>query len=97
LDGTDDDDVVVAVAQEFQLKFLPAQHRLLDQHFVRWGGLQPPAKRRFEVFFFMYKATARATQCIRWADNQRKPDFLGSFLSFQEGVRDFRFGNADTD
>ena len=34
LDGADDDDVVGEIAHHLQFVFLPAEHRLLDQHLV---------------------------------------------------------------
>ena len=41
LDGADDDGVVGAVAHDFHLEFLPAEHRFLDQHLVGRRGVEP--------------------------------------------------------
>ena len=42
LDRADDDHVVAAVAHQLELVLLPAEHRLLDQHLVRWGWRRSP-------------------------------------------------------
>src|SRR5690606_6883064 len=88
-DRTDDDDVVVAVAEQFQLKLLPAQHCLLYQYFVRRRGLQAPAESSFKFFFFVHKTTAGTAERVRWADNQWETDFLSGFFAFKKRVGDF--------
>ncbi len=73
LDRADDDAVVVAVAHDFELVLLPAEHRLLDQHFVRRRSAKPAADDLLEFLGIVGDAAAGAAQREGWADDRRQP------------------------
>ena len=93
LHGANDDDIVVGVAQQFQLEFFPAQHSLFYEHFMNRGGLEPPVKGFIQFILVMNKAAAGAPEGERRSDHQRETYLLGKFFPFEEGI--CRFGSGD--
>ena len=73
-DRADDDDVVVLVAHHLQLEFLPADDRLLDQHFVHRRGIEPALNDRLEFFDVVGDAAAGPAEGERRTDDQGQAD-----------------------
>ena len=73
LDRADDDAVVRAVADHLHLIFLPAENRLLDQHFSRRRSSEPAADDFLEFLGIVGDPTAGAAQGKGWPDDRRKP------------------------
>ena len=83
---TDDGYIVLGVPEQFKFKFLPSQHCFLHQYFVNGGGRQTAVQCFIQKLFAVHKATTGSTQRERRSDDQWESNFLGEFLSFQEGV-----------
>ncbi len=76
LDGADDDAVVVLVADDLHLVFLPAEHRLLDQHLASGRGVEPALDDLEELLAVIGDAAAGAAEREGGADDGGKPDLL---------------------
>ena len=62
LDGTDDDDVVLAVAHHLQFELFPAQHRALDEHRTRGRKVEGAIDEGGEFFPVVCDAPAGAAE-----------------------------------
>ena len=69
LDGADDDAVVVPVANDLHLEFLPADHRFFDEHFGSGRGIEPALDDLLEFLAVVGDAAARAAHGERRADH----------------------------
>ena len=74
LDRADDDEVVGDVAHHLELEFLPADHRLLDQHFVDRAELEAALGELAELFDVVGDAAADAAERERRPDDQREAE-----------------------
>ena len=70
-DGTDDARVVLAVAHDLHLEFLPAEHRFLDQHFADGAQGEAVGADRLEILRGARDAPARAAEGEAGADDDR--------------------------
>ena len=98
LDGTDDDYVVSEITDDFELVFLPAQNRLLDQALVNGRKIKTAAQDIHEFFAVVGYAAARTTEGKRWTDDYGKADLgceIGTVTNivYQRGARNIE---ADT-
>ena len=89
LNRTDDDEVSLSVAQQFQFVFFPTHDALFYQNFMDGGGNEAVLEGFVKFFGSIDKTATRSSQGERRTDYQRKPDFLRNFLAFEE-----RFGGA---
>src|SRR5208282_4939873 len=74
LDRADDDAVIVLVAHHFHLEFFPADHRLLDQHFMGRTRFEATLDHRDEFFAVVGNPAAAAADRERWTNDGRKTD-----------------------
>src|SRR3546814_523542 len=72
LDRADDDGIVVPVADDLHLIFLPAEERLLDQHLGGGRGIKPPGHDADEILLVVGDAAAGAAKGEAGADDRRK-------------------------
>jgi hypothetical protein len=59
LDRADDDAVVLPVADNLHLEFLPPDHRLLDEELARGGSVEAALADRVELFHVVGDARRR--------------------------------------
>ena len=64
------------VADHFHLELLPSEHTFLDQHLVRWRGVEPTLDQLEILLTVVSDAAAGATQRERWAHDGRQADVL---------------------
>src|SRR6185312_12114378 len=76
LDRADDDAVVALVAHHLHLEFLPAEHRLFDQHFAGGGGVDAALDDFNELRFVVGDAAAGAPERERRADDRGQADVV---------------------
>ena len=74
LDRADDDDVVVAVAHQFELELAPPDHRLLDQDLVDRARGEALGDHLQELGLGVADASALAAHRERRADDRGQPD-----------------------
>ncbi len=74
LDRADDDAVVVAVADNLHLEFLPADHRLLEQDLAGRGRIEAARDDRLELLAVVGDAAAAAAERERRPDHRREAD-----------------------
>ena len=74
LDGADDDDVVGEIAHQLQLVFLPAEHRLFQQHFVDRREIEAAREQFQQLFAVVGNAAAGAAERERGTQNDREAD-----------------------
>ena len=74
LDGADDHHVVFVIAHHFELKLFPPQDRLLDQHLMDWGNIDPPSNHFFKILRTVGDVPPAPTQCTRGADDYRETE-----------------------
>ncbi len=86
LNGTDDDDVVFAVAHDLELVFLPAEDRFLEQDCMLQAGFESARGDLAKLIHVVRGAAAGAAKRIAGAHDNRKSDPLRDFLSFFEVV-----------
>jgi hypothetical protein len=79
-DRTDDDDVVVGVAEQFEFELFPAEHGFFYQHLVGGRKVEAAAQGFVEFFFLVDKAAAGAAQGVGGADDEGKPIFCAASL-----------------
>ena len=89
LDRADDHDVVVAVAHQFELEFLPAFDALLQQHLVGRRVMQPGAGDAVQLLLVVRDAGAEASHGEARAHHQRVSEFGGDGVHFLHGVGNF--------
>ena len=70
LDGTDDDAVVVVVADDLHLEFLPPQYRFLQQHFGGRRLIQAPGDNLLEFLAVIGDSPATAAEGERWSHDR---------------------------
>ena len=76
LDRADDDAVVVLVANDLHLEFLPAEDRFLDQHLVGRRGIDAALDDVDELGLVVGDAAAGAAERERRPDDRRQPDLV---------------------
>ncbi len=76
LDRTDDDAVIVFVAHHFHLELFPAEHRLLDQHFVGGGRVDAALDDLDELGLVVGDAAAGAAEREARADDGGQADIV---------------------
>ena len=74
-DGTDNHAIVLLVAHDLHLDFLPAQHALLDHDLVDRAGGEAASGNGLQLFHVVGHAAARAAKGEGRPDNQRKGQF----------------------
>ena len=84
-DGADDDAVVVAVAHDFHLVFLPAQDRFLDQDRMHRRRGQTALHQLLEFFLVIGDAAAGAAHGEGRADDRRQLDVIQRDHRFFQG------------
>ena len=89
LDRADDHDVVVAVAHQFELEFLPAFDALLQQHLVGRRVMQAGAGDAVQLLLVVRDAGAEASHGEARAHHQRVSEFGGDGVHFLHGVGNF--------
>ena len=94
LDRTNNDHIVVRIAEQFQLKFLPTEQGFLNQHFVDRRCMQTTIKQLVELFLMMHESATSSSKCIRRSYNKWIANSLRDFFSFQIGIRHLRRWNA---
>ena len=92
----DDHDVVVAVAHELELEFLPAFDALFDQDFVGGRVMDAGAGDAVQLLFVVGDAGAQATHGEARAYDQRIAEFFGDLVAFLKAVRDAGTGGFGT-
>ena len=89
LNRTNDDDVVVGVAQQLELVLLPAHQSLVDNHLVNGARLQSALQRVVKLFFGPHEARAASAQRERSAHAERVAEFLGNLLALEVARANF--------
>ena len=87
LDEADGDHLVLGVAHHFQLQFLPAQHRFLDQDLAHHARRQPAAGDHAQFLHVIHVPAARAAQGVGRADDQRVAQLRRHLLGFLDAER----------
>ncbi len=82
LDRADDHDVVVAVAHQFELEFLPAFDALLQQYLVGRRVMQAGAGDAVQLLLVVRDAGAEASHGEARAHHQRVSEFGGDGVHF---------------
>jgi hypothetical protein len=97
LDSADDNAIVVAVAHDLHLIFLPAEQRLLDQHFAGRRSVEPLAHDLEEFLAVVGHPAPGPAERERRPDDRRQPGLLqpGERLGFR--MRDRRAGAFEPD
>ena len=85
LDRTHHDHVVVAVAHQLELEFLPAEDGFLDQHVGAGRGHQPAAGHPFDVLSGIRHARPEAAHGERWANDDGQPELLDRLTDLVHG------------
>ncbi len=88
LDRADDDAVVVLVANDLHLEFLPAEHRFLDQHFGGGGGVEPALDDVEKLLACVGDAAAGAGERERGPDDRRQADLLQRLQRLDQSLLD---------
>ena len=88
LNRADDNDIVLLVAHQLELVFLPALDAFLDQDLVGRGIMDSRACDAVQLVLVMRDAGAESTHGEARADDQRIAEFLGDLVHFLKGVRD---------
>ena len=86
--GADHDDVVVAIAHELELKFLPAEDGLLDQNIGLGRCGQAATCNTVEVFLVEGQTGTQTAHGERRANNDRKTELCNSLMDFFHVVAD---------
>ncbi len=99
-DRADDHDVVLLVAHQLELVFLPAFDAFLDQHLIGRGIVDAGAGDAVQLLLIVGDTGAETTHGEAWANDQRVSELLRDLVDFREGVRDvgarrFRAGLLD--
>ena len=74
LDGTDDHEVVGDITHHLQLKFLPTDHRFLNENFVHRAQFNTASDNLTEFLHVVGDTTTNSTQRERWPDNGGKAE-----------------------
>ena len=96
-DGADDDDVVGAVAHEFEFVFFPAEDGFFDEDVGFGGGCEAAAGDAFEVFGGEGEAGAEAAHGEGGSDDDGEAEFGDGFVDFVHGVADAGAGGFAAD
>ena len=97
LDRADDDAVVGAVAHHLHLEFLPAEHRLLDQHLADRRGAQAGEHDVLELVAVVGDAGAEPAQGIGRPDDGRQLDVSQRRARRLEALDDARARHGEAD
>ena len=97
LDGTDDDAVVVLVANNFHLVLFPADQGFVDQQLVGRRQVQATSTDFLELVLVVGDTTAGTTHGERWTDDARETDVFGDLPGFVHGMGDGRARALQTD
>ena len=80
LDEADGDHRPLGVAYDLEFEFLPAEHRLLDQHLVDHGRRQPPSADGPQFFDVVDQAAPGAAHRVGGAQHHRVAELAGHLL-----------------
>ena len=86
LDRADDDAVVVLVANDLHLVFLPAEHRFLDQHLVGGRGIDAALDDLDELGLVVGDAAAGAAEREGRPDDGRQADVIERLKRGRQGL-----------
>ena len=75
-----DNHIILAVPHDFQLIFLPADNRFLDQYLAFWRQLESPVYELFVFFLIVGDIAAHPAKRIRRPDDRRKAHMLQNLL-----------------
>src|SRR5581483_8408985 len=85
------------VTHDLKLEFLPAEHRLFDQHLVNGRKIKPAGKDVQQIFAIVSESSAGAAQGERWTDDDRKTDLPAEFETVFEIVHQRRLRDVEAD
>ena len=88
LDAAHNDAVVVAIADDLQLVFLPTERGFIDQDLANHGGVKPAPDQILELIAVVGDAAARAAKGEGGTDDGRQADLL------QKGPGVFQAGDG---
>ena len=97
LDRTDDDGIIVPVADDLHLIFFPAEQRLFDQHFGGGRGIKPACHDLDKLFAVIGNAATGAAHGEARANNGRKASAFQHRQRFLKRVRNARPRRFQTD
>ena len=98
LDGTDDDALVLVVAHDLHLVFLPAEQAFLDEHLVRRGNFEAAGRDLLEFIAVVGDAAAGAAEREAGADDEREStDEVGRLARLVHGVHGHRLRDIEAD
>ena len=97
LDRADDDAVVRAVADHLHLEFLPAEHRLLDQHLGGGRGVEPALDDLEELLAVIGDAAAGAAEGEGRPDDRRQADHVERLQCIDQRVGQLRARRLEAD
>src|SRR5699024_9299372 len=97
LDGCDDDYVVLRIAHQLELEFLPAEDGLLDQDVGLRGRGEAPAGDPVQVLVVEGKAGTQATHGEGWADDDWQPQLGDGLVDLVHVVADTGASRGSTD
>ncbi len=81
-DRADNHDVVVLVAHDLQLEFLPSQNRFFDEDFGGDAGLESARGDVAQLIHVLSRAAAGAAEGEAGANDDGEADFFGGFFRF---------------
>ena len=95
--GADNDDVVVGIAQQFELKLLPSHQGLVDNNLVNRAGLEAALQGGIKLFFVPNKTGAAAPKGKGGPNAKRIAKLLRDFFALEVARRNFggRVRNLD--
>ena len=81
--GTDNNDVVVGIAQQLELKLLPSHQGLVDNNLVNGAGLEPALQGGIKLFFVPNKTGAAAPKGKGGPNAKRIAKLLRDFFALE--------------
>jgi hypothetical protein len=98
LDGADDHTLVLVVAHDLHLVFLPTEETLLDEHLMGRRGLEAAVDDLLEFLAVVGDAAAGAAEREARADDERESaDLLGREAGLLQRMDDAGLGHIETD
>ncbi len=94
-DGADDNDVVVEVADNFELVFFPAENALLEQALVDRREIEAAGEDLHQLFAVVRDAAAGAAEGEAGADDDRKAQLGGELKAVADIVDEHRLRHVE--
>ncbi len=86
LDGTDDHNIILSIAHDLKLKFLPPYHRFLDEDLADHAALKPSLGKDLVLLYVIHNGSACPAKGVAWPDDEGKTDLLRHLSRVVHGV-----------